>query len=87
MQLITLSTGILAGTCIAKAIPAPAPTSAAVLPRIYPDQYFNYTTLTGFFAQDDPATNPSTFDYVSALRIKKSSYCTKSGDRPLPTLD
>jgi hypothetical protein len=68
MQLITfLFTGILAGTCIAKVIPAPAPTSADVLPRIYSDQYFNYTTLTGFFAQDDPATNPSTFDYVSAL--------------------
>jgi hypothetical protein len=74
MQLITFLSGILASTCIAKAVPAPAPTSAAVLPRIYPDEYFNYTTLTGFFLQDDPATNPSTFDYVRVSRIKKCSY-------------
>jgi broad specificity phosphatase PhoE len=28
-------------------------------------EYIQYTTLTGFFLQDDPATNPSTFDYTA----------------------
>ena len=26
-----------------------------------------YTTITGYFLQDDPATNASTFDYVSII--------------------
>ena len=26
--------------------------------------FVNYTSVTGFFQQDDPATDPSTFDYV-----------------------
>ena len=26
--------------------------------------YINYTTVTGYFLQDDPSTNPSTFDFV-----------------------
>jgi len=26
--------------------------------------YLNYSTVTGYFLQDDPATDPSTFDYV-----------------------
>ena len=28
-------------------------------------QYIEYTTVTGFFQQDDPATEPNGFDYVS----------------------
>jgi hypothetical protein len=32
----------------------------------------NYTSVPGFFLQDDPNTNPSTFDYV---RKDYSSYC------------
>ena len=27
-------------------------------------EYINYTTLTGYFLQDEPTTNPSTFNYV-----------------------
>lgn len=27
--------------------------------------YINYTTITGFFQQDDDATDASSFDYVS----------------------
>lgn len=27
--------------------------------------YINYTAVTGYFLQDDPATNASTFNYVS----------------------
>jgi len=27
-------------------------------------EYINYTTVAGYFLQDDPATNPSTFSYV-----------------------
>lgn len=26
--------------------------------------YINYTTVTGYFLQDDASTSPSTFDYV-----------------------
>jgi hypothetical protein len=26
--------------------------------------YINYTAVTGYFLQDDPATNASTFNYV-----------------------
>ena len=28
-------------------------------------QYLRYTVVTGFFKQDDPSTDPSSFDYVS----------------------
>ena len=28
-------------------------------------QYIRYTTVTGFFLQDDPDTEPKGFDYVS----------------------
>ncbi|RDW76421.1 histidine phosphatase family protein [Aspergillus mulundensis] len=28
-------------------------------------KFINYTTVTGYFAQDDPSTDPSTFDYTS----------------------
>ena len=31
--------------------------------------YINYTTVTGFFLQDDVATNPSSFDYVSEIAL------------------
>jgi hypothetical protein len=30
-------------------------------------EYIRYTTVTGFFQQDDPATVPGTFDYVRLL--------------------
>ena len=29
--------------------------------------HINYTTVAGFFLQDDPTTNASTFDYVSVF--------------------
>ena len=32
---------------------------------IQPNEFTRYTTITGFFEQDDPATSPSGFDYVS----------------------
>ena len=31
------------------------------------ETYINYTTVTGFFQQDDSATDASTFDYVSKI--------------------
>jgi hypothetical protein len=30
-------------------------------------QYLRYTVVTGFFKQDDPATDPNGFDYVRIL--------------------
>lgn len=32
--------------------------------------YINYTTVTGYFLQDDPKTNSSAFDYVSMVRFE-----------------
>ena len=32
-------------------------------------QYIKYTTVTGFFQQDDPATDPNGFDYVRSPEI------------------
>ena len=31
--------------------------------------YFKYSTVTGYFLQDDPATNHDGFDYVSSSEI------------------
>lgn len=41
--------------------------------------YINYTTLTGFFLQDDPTTNASTFDYVSAPKEASPRCSTPHG--------
>ncbi|KAF8861688.1 phosphoglycerate mutase-like protein [Acephala macrosclerotiorum] len=59
---ILVAAGILG---LATATPAPVPTLAAVLPRTNGEEWINYTTLTGFFAQDDAATDPGTFDYTT----------------------
>jgi hypothetical protein len=32
-------------------------------------QYLKYTTVSGFFQQDDPATEPKGFDYVNILSL------------------
>lgn len=37
--------------------------------------YINYTTVTGFFLQDDSSTNPSSFDYVSSYLSKFLENC------------
>lgn len=39
--------------------------TAASLNVTDPNGYIQYTTVTGYFLQDDPATNASTFNYVS----------------------
>lgn len=36
-----------------------------IMTDAHPSSYRNYSTITGFFLQDDPTTNASTFDYVS----------------------
>jgi hypothetical protein len=64
MQLTRLLPFGFAITCASLAAPAPEPTALAVLPRIHSNEYINYTTLTGFFLQDDPATSTTGFDYV-----------------------
>lgn len=33
----------------------------------YGDGHIKYTTVKGFFLQDDPDTNPDTFNYVSGI--------------------
>lgn len=35
--------------------------------------YINYTTVTGYFLQDEPTTNASTFNYVSATFAQEKS--------------
>jgi hypothetical protein len=49
-------------TCAAHA--APQPTALAVVPGLSSNEYINYTAVTGFFLQDEPTTDPGTFDYV-----------------------
>jgi len=36
---------------------------------------FDYETVTGFFRQDDPATDPATFDYVSITTQRTPTLC------------
>lgn len=44
-------------------IMADAHTTTTTTPTT-PSYIIKYTTITGYFLQDDPATNASTFDYV-----------------------
>jgi len=37
--------------------------------------YINYTTVTGYFLQDNNATNATTFDYVSCSTVSNTCYC------------
>ena len=57
-SLLSFVLGTFAVMCAADAAPQPTPA-----PRSTPE-YINYTTITGFFLQDEPTTNVSTFDYV-----------------------
>jgi hypothetical protein len=47
----------------------------AAIGRAQRPDYLNYTTLTGYFMQDDPATNPSTFDYVNDMSSDGINNC------------
>jgi hypothetical protein len=67
-------------TCASLA--APQPTALAVLPRLNSNEYVNYTTLTGFFLQDDPTTNSGTFDYVRAIYPLKEFIVDMYGSQP-----
>lgn len=39
--------------------------------------YINYTTVTGYFLQDDASTNASTFDYVGAALQDALTYADR----------
>ena len=65
---LPLGLGLLS-LAIAAPAPAPEPTAAAILPRIRGTEWINYTTLTGFFLQDEVDTVPSGFDYVSLFSL------------------
>ena len=49
--------------------------------------YINYTTITGYFLQDEPTTNASTFSYVSspASRAEVSKHMILTTSRPKAT--
>ncbi|KAH7411418.1 histidine phosphatase superfamily [Cadophora sp. MPI-SDFR-AT-0126] len=82
LGLLSLS---LAGSAIAVPAPAPAPqaTAAAILPRIRGGEWINYTTLTGFFLQDESATVPGTFDYSTTnFGLINRTYPTDDENRP-----
>lgn len=38
--------------------------SAAAAAAASASKFINYTTVQGYFIQDDPSTDPSSFDYV-----------------------
>lgn len=41
------------------------------------ESYINYTTVAGFFEQDDPATNPTGYDYTATnFGLIAQSYVT-----------
>lgn len=37
--------------------------------------YINYTTVTGYFLQDDPSTNATSFNYVSRRCLPVLASC------------
>jgi hypothetical protein len=74
---------LLAVTCAANW--APRPTSA---PGHSTPDYIQYSTVTGFFLQDDNATVPGTFDYVRYfLHAKKGGGGANPHDRRPQILD
>lgn len=40
-------------------------------------KYLKYTTVTGYFQQDDPATDDRNFDYVGNLNLAGSTIANK----------
>ncbi|KAI8804974.1 histidine phosphatase superfamily [Cladochytrium replicatum] len=55
----------VASTFAIAALLAPVANAVKCIPRPSPNSYINYTTITGFFMQDDPNTVPSTFNYAT----------------------
>lgn len=52
---------------------ASAQTSNITKSTVYPPTgygYINYTTVTGYFLQDEPSTNATAFDYVSLTLVQ-----------------
>lgn len=69
MQLLSTLLSVALLSVGSDALAAPRPTPAAILPRLRGTEWTNYTTISGFFLQDDVATNPSGFDYVCPLSL------------------
>ncbi len=71
MQLKSLLvSSLIAAVCPAAAIAAPEPTLAPRHDKHNDhdsSSYINYTTVGGFFLQDEATTVPGTFDYVRAV--------------------
>lgn len=59
--ILSLVTSMLAVTCATAGPPLPTATALARSGI----SWINYTTITGYFLQDDSSTIPGTFDYVS----------------------
>ncbi|KAH9213634.1 histidine phosphatase superfamily [Leptodontidium sp. 2 PMI_412] len=79
---LLLSLG-LASLTLAAPAPAPEPTAAALLPRIRGTEWINYTTLTGFFLQDESDTVPGGFDYSTTnFGLINRTYPTDDENRP-----
>ncbi|KAL2070226.1 hypothetical protein VTL71DRAFT_13252 [Oculimacula yallundae] len=79
---LSLSLSLLASLSVAA--PAPAPTAAASLePRIRGTEWINYTTIPGFFLQDEASTVPGGFDYATTnLGLINRVYDTDAENRP-----
>jgi hypothetical protein len=48
---------------------AAAATANGNVGRAAPQPYVNYSAVTGYFLQDEPDTNPTTFDYVLLTHV------------------
>jgi hypothetical protein len=85
-SLFSVSAFAIVGSAAAVATAAPQPTLAPRHNNHDGSSYINYTTVTGFFLQDEATTDPSTFDYVCILLTKPLESFTKSPDSPFSTL-
>ena len=47
------------------------------------DPRFTYTTITGYFAQDDPATNATSFDYTQNFGLVDRAHATNDTKSPM----
>lgn len=70
---LALCASVLAGTAAANDVAA----------RTAPQPYVNYSAVTGYFLQDEPNADPTTFDYVQTwptLLLDGSLLLTKMAD-------
>ncbi|KAI5287581.1 hypothetical protein KEM52_001520, partial [Ascosphaera acerosa] len=75
------TTPIAAQPAMATAAATTTATATAMAPADPDDSHLEYTAVPGYFAQDDPATDPATFDFTQSFGLIEQPYDT---DAELP---